>query len=82
MLPKPPNVQENIYFLKSNDPCLVHDYMTDLERSQDLFWQMRFERRAGGEGVQRSIDNPYIVWLRFSASFLKVFKKSLATTVI
>ena len=49
--------------------------MTDLEGSQDLFWHMRFERRAGGEGVQRSIDYPYIVWLRFSASFFKVYKK-------
>ena len=56
--------------------------MADLERSEDLFWQMRFERGAGGEGAQGSIDYPYIVWLRFSASFLKVFKESLSATVL
>ena len=56
--------------------------MTDLEGSQDLFWHMRFERGAGGEGVQRWIDYPVIVWLRFLASFFKVFKESLSTTVL
>ena len=48
--------------------------MTDLEGSQDLFWHMWFETGAGKKGVQRSIDYPYIVWVRFSASFFKVFK--------
>ena len=49
---------------------------------------MWFERGAGKEGVQRLIDYPYIVWVRFSASLFKgqviraIFSHNLSRNIV